>query len=235
MIIATIGGSGSEHLINRLRQCGWTVGYRPDTVLLPMDKRPYYVTYHQYIRHDDLSDKVRIEALSEFERRAGTALAGETWEDVLHNYFDWVAAQPKYAAVCNRLHMFRYYSRNKIEGVVFHIRDPIQAYLSQCREGRNNADWADVGVGSLASQRMFFDEWRMLAVEAYAFPGSKRIRFEHAMRDTAGSELEDVYCDWDGKLRRSINPVQEQQMKMMLEVAGTYCFHASRTLNSAVR
>lgn len=214
MIIATIGGSGSEHLITRLRACGWKVGYRPDVVILPPDKQPFSGTYHHQAK--SLAERPQLPALKQFSERAGHKASGDSWAEVLSEYLAWAQRESKYAAVMARTHMWRFYTKYSIPNVIYQIRDPSQAYLSHCKEGRNNADWESVGWRTLASVRMFLDEWRFLKVESMTSPGARVVRFENAISDGEACGLAEVYAGWLEDKRNETPPWIDELIPLLI-------------------
>ena len=187
-VLATIGGSGSHRLMealgSRLR-----VADKPDNVLRP--------NYHTLWAGRFGTDQGRfVDRSLGFEWKAGPWL-----ESGFVDFMRWVDTQQSYALVSGTFAELGLFSRHRVPGVIFIVRDPVQTLLSWAKPYRHG-DVVDYlgGPNSPACLEFIASRWNRHAAEALRLRHlgilGGLIRFETAPADAARLGLEWAFDDF---------------------------------------
>ena len=216
------GGSGSTHLYRSLKGIYAFMAGRPETYFLPeyfpkqkksATKRDQQTSFKGY---DDLPSKTAIQG---FYRRSGFLFDSEkSINDNLVAYVKNVLKYPSHNVMFSRAPMFGFFSRNKINGVIFVVRHPVHQYISLTKHQRHYEFVEDYGgVNTEGGVNFWIKEWGSYVRDALE-SGSHIVRYEFAQEDakkTRKKAVNKIFSSWVGNSRNAgvLNKKYESMMR----------------------
>jgi hypothetical protein len=220
----SFGGNGSRYLIDSLRR-RYHVADKPDAV--------FQSVFDELFRALHIDDDTLLWLRQQlFKRRAGLdyEVTGTTPVEILQEYLKETMDMPTHTVVFNTAFEFNFFSRAKIDNLVFQIRHPLQGYQSFTKPERHQPLIKHLGGPHSRSAATYYaTRWRQAVEEYQRLQDSGLnvwlLRYEHINEDLNNlPDLRWVYEDFDqsrrnvGRLPTSIKRLIEAQVATSFEV-----------------
>lgn len=206
-IVSAIGGSGSTYLVQRLKELGYTVGHKPDTVFRP--NHPETRVPGGFTQDEGT-----------FVGRSGFDPIGSEIDQVLPEYLAYVGAHEGHVAVLNTAAELGLLSRFEVRDVLFLVRHPLHTYASWCHESRH-LDIAEHfgGINAKRAIEYMARRWVRHTSEYIRLRSNhlapRLIRFESATEDASTDFERQLVAGLDGSSRHHgfLNPEAEHYLR----------------------